>query len=88
LDQPNPAVEATPVRDAYRYISERSEHLDYAKAARDGYPIGSGEIESGHRHIVQQRLKLPGAWWCETNAQRMLNLRTARSNGLWTHYWN
>jgi hypothetical protein len=26
-------------------------------------PIGSGEIESTHRYIVQQRLKLPGAWW-------------------------
>lgn len=87
-EQPNTPAQATPVREAYRYISERSAHLDYATAARDGYPIGSGEIESGHRHVVQQRLKLPGAWWAETNAELMLNLRTARSNGLWTHYWN
>ena len=88
LEQPDTPADAAPVRNAYRYISERSAHLDYATAARDGYPIGSGEIESGHRHVVQQRLKLPGAWWSETNAERMLNLRTARSNGLWTHYWN
>ena len=32
-------------------------------------PIGSGEIESAHRHLVQKRLKLAGAWWKETNAQ-------------------
>lgn len=88
LEAPNTDAEATPVRDASRYLSERSEHLDYATAARNGYPIGSGEIESAHRHVVQQRLKLPGAWWSETNAERMLNLRTARSNQLWTHYWN
>lgn len=88
LEQPKTDAEATPVRDAYRYISERREQLDYATATHNAYPIGSGEIESAHRHVVQQRLKLPGAWWSETNAERMLNLRTARSNGLWTHYWN
>jgi hypothetical protein len=88
LEKPNTDAEATPVRDAYRYISERCEQLDYATATREGYPIGSGEIESGHRHVVQQRLKLPGAWWTECNAQRILNLRAARSNGLWEHYWN
>jgi hypothetical protein len=26
-------------------------------------PIGSGEIESAHRYVAQQRLKRPGAWW-------------------------
>lgn len=77
-----------PVRQAYRYLSERRDHLEYAKAIEQGNPIGSGEIESGHRHVVQQRLKLPGAWWTETNAQRILNLRTARANGTWEHYWN
>jgi hypothetical protein len=80
--------ETTPIRTAYRYISERREYLDYATALKEGYSIGSGEIESGHRHVVQQRLKLPGAWWKEPNAERMLNLRTARSNGVWHHYWN
>ena len=88
LEDPHTPAATAPVRNAYRYISERHQHLDYATATRDGYPIGSGEIESGHRHVVQQRLKLPGGWWTESNAERMLNLRTARSNGLWEHYWN
>jgi len=87
LEQPNTSADL-PVRDAHRYISERREHLDYASASRRGYPIGSGEIESGHRHVVQQRLKVPGAWWTKSNAERMLNLRTARSNGIWEHYWS
>lgn len=88
LEEFHTPAEAAPVRNAHRYISERRNYLDYATALRDGYEIGSGEIESGHRHIVQQRLKVPGAWWCESNAEPMLNLRTARSNGLWAHYWN
>lgn len=88
LESPEVITEDSPVRKAYRYLSERKEHLDYATALRDDNPIGSGEIESGHRHVVQQRLKLPGAWWKEINAERMLNLRTARANAVWHHYWN
>lgn len=79
--------ESAPVRNAHRYIQERSAHLDYASARRDGYPIGSGEIESAHRHVIQKRLKLAGCWWKETNAQTLLNLRTARANNCWNEYW-
>jgi hypothetical protein len=76
-----------PVADAYRYLHERREHLHYATARQHKFPIGSGEIESGHRHVVQQRLKLAGAWWKETNIEPMLNLRVARANGWWDLYW-
>ena len=76
-----------PVNAAYQYLHKRREHLDYAGARRSGLPIGSGEIESGHRHVIQQRLKLAGCWWKETHAQAMLNLRVARANNLWNSYW-
>lgn len=76
-----------PVAEAYRYLHERRDHLHYAAARRQTLPIGSGEIESGHRHVVQQRLKLAGAWWKETNIEPMLNLRVARANGWWPLYW-
>jgi hypothetical protein len=80
--------EQAPVRAACRYLEERTEYLDYLSAGKKGLDIGSGEIESGHRHVIQQRLKLAGSWWKETNAQRMLNLRTARANNYWNSYWN
>ena len=73
-----------PVRAAYRYLSERADHLDYKTARQKDWPMGSGEIESGHRHVVQQRLKLSGGWWKETNAGARLNLRVARANQLWS----
>lgn len=76
-----------PVRAAHRYLNQRRDHLDYAGARAAGLCIGSGEIESGHRHVIQQRLKLAGSWWKEPNAQAMLGLRVARSNQLWHRYW-
>lgn len=85
--QEGPSVEEAPVRIAYGYLRERRHHLDYAGTRRQSLPIGSGEIESGHRHVVQQRLKLSGCWWKESNAHSMLNLRVARANHLWTSYW-
>jgi phosphoribosylaminoimidazole-succinocarboxamide synthase len=61
-----------PVRAAYEYIHERRDHMDYAAARKNNLPIGSGEIESGHRDVIQQRLKLSGGWWTEKNMERML----------------
>jgi hypothetical protein len=82
------ASKETPVCDAYRYLEDRRDQLDYAAARKAGLPIGSGEIESAHRHVVQHRLKLSGAWWKELNVQPMLSLRVARANKWWNRYWD
>jgi hypothetical protein len=50
-----------PVRAGHRYLSNRTEPLNYQTAIETGLPIGSGEIESAHRYVVQERLKLLGA---------------------------
>lgn len=76
-----------PVRSAHSYIDQRQEQMDYAGALAKGLPIGSGEVEGGHRHVLQKRLKIAGAWWLEANAERMLQLRTVRANGDWDKYW-
>lgn len=71
----------------HRYLSNRLEHLAYQGALAKGLPIGSEEIESAHRYVVQQRLKRPGAWWTPDNAETMLALRVTRANGQWPIYW-
>lgn len=83
-----PQQEPAPVRAAYHYLHKRKDNLDYAGARAQGLPIGSGEIESGHRHVIQQRLKIAGAWWTIQNAQSMLQLRTTRANHHWHRYWS
>ncbi|MFZ4702281.1 MAG: hypothetical protein ACOYMG_19740, partial [Candidatus Methylumidiphilus sp.] len=62
------------------YLRNRLSQLDYQGALEKGLPIGSGEIESAHRHVIQERLKLPGAWWTPANVEAMLALRLARAN--------
>jgi len=77
-----------PVRACERYLSHRLPYLDYQNALAADLPIGSGEIESGHRSVIQARLKLSGAWWKPDNAHAMLALRTLRANGQWNAYWD
>ena len=75
---------ACTVRACHRYLSGRANQLKYREALAEGLPIGSGEIESAHRYVVQKRLKLPGAWW---RVEHMLALWINRLNGDWEDYW-
>jgi hypothetical protein len=84
--EPKGQAEA-PVRTAHKYLNERTAQLDYAGARAAGLPIGSGEVESGHGYVIQDRLKLSGCWWKEPNAEAMLGLRVGRANNLWDSYW-
>jgi len=45
-------------------------------------------IPNARRYIIQQRLKLPGAWWALNNADSMVALRIFRANEKWDEYWD
>lgn len=79
--------EDDPVWACYRYMSNRPGQFHYQQAIAEGLPIGSGEIESAHRHVLQQRLKLSGAWWNPSTAAHMIALRVLRANNEWDAYW-
>ena len=87
IEAPETDDDQAPVRRCYRYLSGRRNHLNYRDALANDLPIGSGEIESAHRYIAQQRLKRPGAWWRVEHAEYMLALRINRRNGDWAAYW-
>ncbi len=80
--------DSCPAFKCYNYIIKRMNQLDYKSAIEQDLPIGSGEIEGGHRSVVQKRLKLAGGWWRLENAQAMLAMLTLRANGFWNNYWN
>ena len=82
------AADDAPVRACVRYLSNRTACWDYQGALAAGLPIGSGEIESAHRYIVQSRLKRAGAWWTLDNLENMLALRVVRANREWDDYWS
>jgi hypothetical protein len=80
--------ELAPVRNGYRYLSNRLDCLDYPRALKLGLPIGSGMIESGHRHVLQARLKKAGTAWLQTHADHIAHLRVIRANHQWAALWN
>lgn len=79
--------EEAPVRRARRYLANRMDCLDYPRAQRLGLPIGSGMIESGHRHVLQARLKQAGTAWLPENAELMGQLRVLKANNGWDLFW-
>ena len=87
IEAPDMDDDQAPVRRCHRYLSGRRNQLNYCDALANELPIGSGEIESAHRYIAQQRLKRPGAWWRIEHAEHMLALRINRRNGAWDAYW-
>jgi hypothetical protein len=87
VEAPSVEDDQAPVRRCHRYLSGRRKQLNYRQALAHDLPIGSGEIESAHRYIAQQRLKRPGAWWRVEHAEYMLALRINRRNGDWQAYW-
>ena len=87
LEPENRPSEQAPVRACYRYLINRPDQFDYQRAIKNDLPIGSGEIESAHRYVIQERLKLSGCWWKPENAMTMLALRVLRANGDWDAYW-
>ena len=87
-EPPDCPDEHAPVRRALRYLENRPHQLDYAYALAHDLPVGSGLIESAHRHVLQARIKKAGAWWTSSNLHAMCQLRTLRANHLWHQYWS
>ena len=80
--------EEAPVRNGHRYLTNRTEYLDYPRALALGLPIGSGMIESGHRHVLHARLKKAGTAWLPDTADQIAHLRVLRANHQWLSLWN
>ena len=80
--------EEAPVQNGHRYLTNRAECLDYPRALALGLPIGSGMIESGHRHVLHARLKKAGTAWLPDTADQIAHLRVLRANHQWHSLWN
>lgn len=65
--------------DFYNYMDKHRERLSYAEFLENGWPIGSGAIESAHKHVIQTRMKQAGMRWSVDGAQHMLTLRALYS---------
>ena len=63
------------------YFRTNAARMDYPAAKAAGLPIGSGAVESLARHLVQLRMKRPGARWSRAGAQAIVTLRAHLKSG-------
>jgi hypothetical protein len=75
------------VRVAQTYLENNGCYMkDYEDFMVRGLPVGSGEAESGIRHVIKKRMSVAGAWE-ESNAPRLLALLAIRASGWWDDFW-
>jgi len=65
------------VENLVRYYRTNANRMKYRLFREDRLPIGSGAVESAHRHVLQTRMKRAGQRWVLRNARRMARLRAA-----------
>lgn len=65
------------------YLNNNKDKMNYKEYRKKGYFIGSGAIESAHKHVIQQRLKLAGMRWNKSGAQYISTLRATSKSNRW-----
>jgi hypothetical protein len=73
---------------ATHYLRKRREMIDYPYFQNRGYPIGSGSVESGHKLVVQARMKGAGMRWAAHHVDPMLALRDLHGSDRWEEGWS
>lgn len=72
---------------ALRYLGQRCEQIRYAAFGEQGYPIGSGIVESAGKLVVEARLKGSGMRWSPQHLNPVLALRGRLCSGQWEQIW-
>lgn len=75
------------VRESPAYFATRQAKMDYARFREEGYPIGSGTVESGINTVIHHRMKRPGRGWIRQNAQGMLAALGELHSGRFLSAW-
>jgi hypothetical protein len=68
---------------ALRYVEAHAHRMRYVTLEARKLPIGSGQVESAVRRVVNLRFKAPGSFWTETTVSGLMHLRAAFKAGRW-----
>jgi hypothetical protein len=69
------------------YFQNNQRRMQYQAFHEEGYPVGSGTVESGCKQLVQARMKGAGMRWSRPGAENMLALRAEYLSGRWDDAW-
>ena len=75
------------LRSEIAYLETGRRRMDYARYRAAGWPIGSGAVEGTCKHLVKQRLGVPGAQWRRAHIPQVTALRVVILNEEWEDFW-
>jgi hypothetical protein len=73
----------TAIPRALGYVETHAHRMRYVTLEARKLPIGSGQVESAVRRVVNRRFKAPGSFWTETTVSGLMHLRAAFKAGRW-----
>ncbi len=71
------------IKRALGYLETHAHRMRYVTLEARKLPIGSGQVESAVRRVVNLRCKAPGSFWTETTVSGLMHLRAAFKAGRW-----
>ena len=71
------------IQRALGYLETHAHRMRYVTLEARKLPIGSGQVESAVRRVVNLRFKAPGSFWTETTVSGLMHLRAAFKAGRW-----
>lgn len=69
------ASSPVPIASLVGYYRNNRQRMQYPDYRARGLPIGSGIVESGHKHVLQDRMKRAGQRWSLIRGRRMVRMR-------------
>ena len=75
------------IEKVIRYFENHRQWMDYDEYLKEGFPIGSGVVESTCGHTVKDRMEGTGRRWSIEGAESTLLLRSVYTSGDWDAYW-
>lgn len=69
------------------YLEKRVAQIQYATFAVQGYPRGSGSVESANKLVIEARLKGAGMRWARPHVNPLVALRTVACSDRWAEAW-
>jgi hypothetical protein len=80
-------LEVPQVAENLAYLDKRVAQMQYPTFQAEGWPLGSGMVESANKVVVEARLKGAGMHWARASVNPMVALRNAVCNDRWEEAW-
>jgi len=72
-----------PAAEEIHYFQTHQQRMQYQRYREQGYPLGSGIVESACKQVILARARQAGMSWRPDNLQAVLTLRAEFLSGRW-----